>query len=135
MVAIRGNRPWTGTGRRGREELTEGEVRVKTIARFITLVGLLAMPGGAWAQFATSGAIAGVARDSTGAVLPGVTLTLPGFSIVRREGIELTTGFTATVNADMRVGALQETVTVSSASPVVDIQNVNAQTVLSRDIL
>ena len=53
-----------------------------------------------------------------------VTFTLPGFSVVRREGIELSAAFTATVNADMRVGALEETVTVSGQSPVVDTQNV-----------
>lgn len=41
-----------------------------------------------------------------------MTFTLPGFSTVKREGIELTTGFTA-VNAEMKVGSLEETVTVS----------------------
>src|SRR2546422_6504913 len=64
-----------------------------------------------------------------------VTFTLTGFNTVKRDGIELTTGFTATVNADMRVGALEETITVTSASPVVDIQNVRTQNVLSRDVL
>jgi Carboxypeptidase regulatory-like domain len=57
---------------------------------------------------------------------PGVyaiTFTLPGFNTVKRDGIELPTNFTATVNADLRVGALEETVTVSGASPVVDVQN------------
>lgn len=38
-----------------------------------------------------------------------VTFTLPGFATVLREGIVLTTGFTATVNADLRVGAVEET--------------------------
>lgn len=54
-------------------------------------------------------------------VRPGtyvVTFSLPGFSTLRREGIELTAGFTATVNADMQVGALEETVTVTGASPL-----------------
>src|SRR2546426_1192761 len=41
-----------------------------------------------------------------------VTFTLPGFRGVRREGLELTGGFTANVNADLAVGALEETVTV-----------------------
>src|SRR6188474_749344 len=45
-----------------------------------------------------------------------VTFTLPGFSSVRRDGIELTGTFTATVNADLKVGALEETITVSGAS-------------------
>src|SRR5881398_2113653 len=51
-----------------------------------------------------------------------VTFTLPGFSTVKREGIELTGAFVATVNADLKVGALEETVTVTGETPVVDTQ-------------
>src|ERR1051325_6652563 len=50
------------------------------------------------------------------------TLTLPGFTTVRRKGIELNGDFVATINADLRVGGLQETVTVSGESPIVDVQ-------------
>src|SRR5207247_7439115 len=57
------------------------------------------------------------------------------FRLVKREGIELTTGFTAAVNAELRVGSVEETVTVSGASPVVDVQNVRTQNVLTRDAL
>lgn len=64
-----------------------------------------------------------------------VTFTLPGFSTFKREGIELSAGFTATVNAELKVGALEETVTVSGASPLVDTQNVRTQNVLSRERL
>ena len=64
-----------------------------------------------------------------------VTFSLPGFSTVVREGIELTAGFTATVNVEMRVGALEETVTVTGASPLVDVQNVRQQQVVSSDLL
>ena len=64
-----------------------------------------------------------------------VTVTLPGFSTVRRDGIELTVGFTATVNAELRVGSVEETVTVSGAAPVVDIQNVNQIRVITTDVL
>ena len=46
-----------------------------------------------------------------------VTFTLTGFTTVKREGIELTAGFTASINADMRVGALEETITVTGATP------------------
>src|SRR6185295_17647610 len=64
-----------------------------------------------------------------------VTFSLPGFATVKREGVELTSGFTAAVNADLKVGQLQETVVVSGASPVVDVQNVRTQQVLSRETL
>src|SRR3989449_766654 len=64
-----------------------------------------------------------------------VTFTLPGFSTYKREGIELTSGFTATVTAEMRVGALQETVTITAESPLVDVQNVRDEKVLSREVL
>src|SRR6202521_1749208 len=64
-----------------------------------------------------------------------VTFTLTGFSTVKREGLEVTTGFTATANAELRVGSLEETLTVSGASPVVDTQNVRTQNLLSRNTL
>src|SRR5947199_10563411 len=64
-----------------------------------------------------------------------VTFTLPGFTSFKREGIELSVGFTATVNADMKVGSVEETVTVTGASPVVDAQNVHTQQVLKLDVL
>src|SRR5262245_16561463 len=84
-----------------------------------------------------------VVSDNSGrcrieALPPGtytVTFRLEGFRAFAREGIVLTTGFTATVNAQLGVGALEETVTVSGASPLVDVQNVNTQETLSREIL
>jgi hypothetical protein len=123
----------------------------------------------AWAQ--SSGGIAGMVKDTTGAVMPGVTVeaaspvliekvravvtddkgeykivdlrpgtytvtfTLAGFSSVKREGLELNTGVTLPVSAELKVGSLEETITVSGASPVVDVQNVRTQNVLTRDIL
>src|SRR6478752_3884791 len=57
---------------------------------------------------------------------PGVyviTFSLQGFNTFKREGLELPSNFTATVNADLKVGALEESVTVSGASPVVDVQS------------
>src|SRR4029434_10672838 len=50
-----------------------------------------------------------------------VTFSLPGFSTVKREGIELTGTFVATVNADLKVGALEETITVTGETPIVDV--------------
>src|SRR5690349_13541316 len=105
---------------------------------------LLLLPASARAQ----SAFAGVVKDATGAVLPGVTIeasspalieqvrsastdangaykienlrpgvyvltfSLPGFSTVKRDGVELSSNFTATINADMKVVAVEEPVTV-----------------------
>jgi hypothetical protein len=60
-----------------------------------------------------------------------VTFTLTGFSSVKREGIELSGSFVATVNADMKVGAVEETITVSGETPIVDVQSTRRQTTLS----
>ncbi len=145
---------------------------MKTLRAFCLSCGMLLLVSGvSAAQSSTTGAIAGIARDATGAVLPGVTVeaaspaliekvrsavtdergnykvvdlrpgtyavtfTLPGFSTFKREGIELTTGVTANVNGDLKVGALEETVTVTGGSPVVDVQNVRTQTVISQERL
>ena len=64
-----------------------------------------------------------------------VTFTLPGFTTVKREGIELIGSFSATVNADMRVSGLEETVTVTGASPIVDVQSATRQRVIDADVL
>ncbi|MBI2186039.1 MAG: TonB-dependent receptor [Acidobacteria bacterium] len=132
---------------------------------------LMGAPAFASAQVADTASIAGVVRDASGGVLPGVTVeaaspalidkvrtvvtdgqgvyrivdlrpgtytvtfTLQGFSTFRRDGLELTTGFTATVNADLKVGTVEETITVTGESPVVDISNVRQQTTLERETL
>ena len=64
-----------------------------------------------------------------------VTFSLPGFNTYQREGIELTSGFTAAVDAALTVGTLEETITVTGATPVVDVQNVRQQNLLTRDTL
>jgi hypothetical protein len=127
------------------------------------------LPVLARAQTVGSGNIAGVVRDASGGVLPGVTVeaaspaliekarvvvtddqgvfriidlrpgvysitfTLAGFSTFRREGVELNAGFTASVNATLSVGALEETITVTGAAPVVDVQSIIQQRVISRE--
>src|SRR5215475_8141710 len=64
-----------------------------------------------------------------------VTFTLTGFSTVKRDGIELTGSFTANINADMKVGALEETITVSGETPIVDTQSVRRQVTISNDVI
>src|SRR5438309_8070722 len=146
-----------------------GGMRARTFVGSVA-IGLLLVAAAASAQQGSSG-IAGVVRDASGAVLPGVTVeaaspaliervrtvvtdgegrysivdlrlgtytvtfTLTGFSTLRREGIVLTAGFTATVNADLKVGALEETVTVTGASPIVDTQSARQQSVISNTLL
>ena len=62
-----------------------------------------------------------------------VTFTLTGFSTVKRDGVELTGTFTATVNADMKVGAVEETITVTGETPLVDTASTKKQVVLDHD--
>ncbi|MBI4263526.1 MAG: TonB-dependent receptor, partial [Acidobacteria bacterium] len=64
-----------------------------------------------------------------------VTFILPGFTSVRREGIELTGSFTATVNAQLAVGAVAETVTVTGEAAIVDIQSTATSTVLDGETI
>ena len=84
-----------------------------------------------------------VASDGTGQyrivdLRPGtysVTFTLTGFSAVKREGIELSGTFVATVNGDLKVGTLQETITVTGETPIVDVQSAKSQTTINKDII
>jgi hypothetical protein len=64
-----------------------------------------------------------------------VTFTLPGFGVVKQEGIELTSDFTANVNAEMKVGALEETITVTGESPIVDTQAITQRHVMTREVM
>jgi hypothetical protein len=128
---------------------------------------LVMVPATAFAQ----ASITGVVKDTSGAVLPGVTVeassdaliekvrsavtdgsgqyrivdlragtysvtfTLTGFSSVKREGVELTGSFTATISADMKVGTLEETITVTGETPIVDTQSVRRQTTISNELI
>jgi hypothetical protein len=110
----------------------------------------------------TTGSINGKVADSSGGVLPGVTVTvtspsmmgvqstvtdtggnyrfpalppgtytvafeLPGFNTLKRENIQISMGFTAAVNVELAVASLQETVTVTGDSPVIDTSNTRVQ--------
>jgi Carboxypeptidase regulatory-like domain len=115
--------------------------------------------------------LAGVVRDTSGAVLPGVTVeaassvliekvrtsvtdgtgqyrvpelpagtytvtfTLPGFSTIQRQEVAVGGVGVITINADMRVGSLQETITVTGETPIVDVQSARRGQVLSDDVV
>ena len=64
-----------------------------------------------------------------------VEYTLSGFQTVRRDGIRLTAGFTARIDAQLKVGQLEETVTVSGASPLVDAASTATTTQLTKETL
>jgi hypothetical protein len=142
-----------------------------TAPRFATTLAVLVVALLVPAMASAQASITGVVRDTSGAVLPGVTVeaaspaliekvrsavtndtgqyrienlrpgtysltfALGGFSTVKRDGVELQGSFSATINADMRVGELAETITVSAESPIVDVQNTTQQRVLSHEVI
>ena len=64
-----------------------------------------------------------------------VEYKLQGFSIVRREGVQLSSGFTAKIDARLKVGGVAETLTVTGATPTVDLRNVRTQKVMNDEDL
>src|SRR4029450_4684588 len=62
-----------------------------------------------------------------------VTFSLPGFNQVKRDGIELTGSFTAQIDGELTVGGVTETLTVTGASPIVDVQSIRRQTTISNE--
>jgi hypothetical protein len=64
-----------------------------------------------------------------------VTFSLTGFSTVKREAVELTGSFTASINAELKVGTVAETITVTGETPIVDTQSVRRQTTISNDVI
>jgi hypothetical protein len=64
-----------------------------------------------------------------------VTFALPGFNQVKREGVELTGSFIAQIDADLSVGGVTETLVVTGATPIVDVQSIRRQTTISGEVL
>jgi hypothetical protein len=115
--------------------------------------------------------IAGVVRDTSGAVLPGVnveatssaltekvrsavtdgsgqyrivtlppgdyvlTFALTGFTTVKRDNVSVSGSGVIPINVELRLGSLQETITVSGASPVVDTQTTRRETVINSETI
>lgn len=80
----------------------------------------------------------GQGRYSVVDVRPGeytVTFNLQGFTTVRREGVAVASGVTVPINGELRIGTLNETVTVTGASPVVDVQTTARRQVVDRKLL
>ena len=120
---------------------------------------------------ASAQSLAGSVRDTSGAVLPGVTVeaaspaliekirtavsdgngqyqianlppggyritfSLAGFATVVREGVNLTGSGVTTINSELRVGALEESITVTGETPVVDVQSARQTTVINGDVV
>ena len=144
-------------------------IRLTRFTLLVIFLAVLVLPATTWAQQSSS--ISGTVRDTSGGVLPGVTIevaspaliegvrvafsdgegrfnvvglgpglysvtfTLPGFQTFVRDGIELTSGVTAQVDGELPVGALEETITVTGQSPLVDVQNVRRQSVVTNEML
>jgi hypothetical protein len=136
----------------------------RTLAALFVLVLMLAATSSA-----QDGAIIGKVTDSSGAALPGVSLTLSsasvmgvrtvvtdeqggyrfgllppgaytvklelsGFATVVREGLQMTAGFTLTLNATMSVAPVAETITVRGESPVIDVTNALVATTFTKEL-
>ena len=140
-------------------------MRPRGLQLFLAALAVLVFTSTGFAQgggASVTGSINGRVADSSGAVLPGVTVTvtspsmmgaqtsvtdangtyrfpalppgtytinyeLSGFNTLKRENIQIAMGFTATVNVELGVAALQETVTVTGDSPVIDTSNTRVQ--------
>jgi hypothetical protein len=72
-------------------------------------------------------------------LVPGVytvTFSLAGFSTVRREGVEVSGAQVITISADLRVGGVQETITVTGETPVVDVHTAaRTQKVIDNEVV
>lgn len=143
---------------------------VRIIRTAILLLGICLLADAHLLAQITTGSITGLVTDNTGAIMPGVTVSLTGqrvmgkqvqvtdsrgnyrfdrlppgsydlkfemdgFNALNRQGIVVSATFTATVNVQLQVGNIAETVTVAGSAPAVDTRSNVQQTVMSQDIL
>ena len=137
------------------------------VRALVALMLFVLAPGVVYGQ----ATLAGIARDASGAILPGVTVeaaspvliekvrtattddtgrytipdlrpgqytvtfTLPGFRTIVREGVEVSGTAVVTINADLAVGGVEETITVTGDTPVVDLQSTTRQAVMDQEIV
>jgi hypothetical protein len=140
---------------------------VRAFLKAAAVAVVMCVPGAAWAQ----ATLAGVVKDASGAVLPGVTVeasspaliekvrnavtdgagryriedlrpgdytvtfTLPGFTTVKREMLAVSGSGVITVDAEMRVGGVQETITVTGESPIVDTTSTKREVTIDNETL
>src|SRR5215470_9464989 len=146
-------------------------MRVMRVSLWVRVLLVVAFAAVGASKASAQSIIAGVVRDTSGAVLPGVTVeassdvlieksrsvttdsegrysivdlrpgtyevvfTLPGFSTFKRSEVIVPSNVTVPINAEMKVGSLEETVQVTGQSPVVDVQNVSKIQVITRDLM
>jgi carboxypeptidase family protein/TonB-dependent receptor-like protein len=157
-----------GPGTRAATHPSGGKRMVRRIAAALALAVFALAPAVAAQQ--QTGEIFGKVTDNTGAILPGVTVTLtgealiqpqtaitsttgsyqfpripigtysvkfelPGFKTIVREGIRVTVGFNAEVSQQMELSTVQETVTVTGESPIVDTKETGAKTTFDLETL
>src|ERR1044072_5430638 len=140
---------------------------MRSMSRSLVLLAFLVLPAFAHAQTT----LAGVVRDPSGSVLPGVTVeasssaliekvrsavtdgsgqyritdlppgnysvtyVLTGFSRVVRDGLTLSGSGAVTIDIELRVGGVEETLTVTGEAPVVDVQTTRHETVLNNEVI
>src|SRR5262245_26878694 len=138
---------------------------------FGAVLCLLLLPPAGWTQGSSAASVTGSVKDSSGAVLPGVTVeaaspaliekvrttttdgagryriedlrpgtysltfSLPGFVTIKRDGVIVSGTAVIAIDSEMRVGGVQETVTVQGETPVVDVQSTKREITLDNETL
>src|SRR5688572_4049401 len=140
---------------------------MRAAVRAAACSAILLIPTLAYAQ----ATITGTVRDTSGGVLPGVTVeatspalagtartvvsdnagiyriidlaagaycvtaALPGFKTIKQDNVQVGGSATLTIPFQLSVGGLEETITVTGETPVVDVQSVRRETVLDQEVI